>query len=285
MKKIIILITVLTCFFISGCSMQRQRIQSLEDAYFYLLDKRENKEDVEIDDIKNLLKNYELEILDHSEIHDVKGEKLYEYIFTDNNNTSLHVSFIVSNNEETIDFLQYSTDNDNSMLIYYISDNQSNFVLDYKNLDKSIYEKILNKTDELGFSIPKNESSLKDVCSYIVDKRDKGKDVKIDEIKNLLKDYDLKSELTEDDPSIDLKMYDYEFSKNNIEKLIVSTNVESNKESISSISHFIGSYSDSILHLYFSSPIAGEETELYLSYNTVDKTSYEKFYNFINEIK
>ena len=285
MKKIIILITVLTCFFISGCSMQRQRIQSLEDAYFYLLDKRENKEDVEIDDIKNLLKNYELEILDHSEIHDVKGEKLYEYIFTDNNNTSLHVSFIVSNNEETIDFLQYSADNDNSMLIYYISDNQSNFVLDYKNLDKSIYEKILNKTDELGFSIPENESSLKDVCSYIVDKRDKGKDVKIDEIKNLLKDYDLKSELTEDDPSIDLKMYDYEFSKNNIEKLIVSTNVESNKESISSISHFIGSYSDSILHLYFSSPIAGEETELYLSYNTVDKTSYEKFYNFINEIK
>ena len=285
MKKIIILITVLTCFFISGCSMHWERVQSLEDAYFYLLDKRENKEDVGIDDIKNILKNYELEVLDHSEIHDVKGEKLYEYIFTDNNDTSLHVSFIVSDKKETIDFLQYSADNDNSMLIYYISDNQSNFTLDYKNLDQSVYEKILSKTDELGFSISENESSLKDACSYIVDKGDKGQNVKIDEVKNLLKDYDFKSELIDDDPNIDLKMYSYEFSKNDIEKLIVSTNVEHNEESISSISHFIGSYSDSILHLYFSSPIPGEETELYLSYNTVDKTTYKKLYNFLNEIK
>lgn len=37
-EKIILLISVLSCVFISGCNVQEKRVKSLEKAYIYLID-------------------------------------------------------------------------------------------------------------------------------------------------------------------------------------------------------------------------------------------------------
>ena len=37
-EKIILLISVLSCVFISGCKVQEKRVKSLEKAYIYLID-------------------------------------------------------------------------------------------------------------------------------------------------------------------------------------------------------------------------------------------------------
>ena len=60
MKKIIVLFAILICIFSSGCSKQEERkVESLEDAYFYAVEKVESKEEIKIEDIKELLKEYE----------------------------------------------------------------------------------------------------------------------------------------------------------------------------------------------------------------------------------
>lgn len=285
MKKITIIITILSCIFIIGCNRSGEKIESLEEAYFYLIDKTENKENMRIEDVKNLLKDYELKVSDLSEIHDVKGEKSYEYIFTRDNESdaSLHVGFIVSNKKETIDFLQYSRDDDSTNLMTSISDNKSDFSIHYSNLDKSFYEKILNKTDELGLSLPENDPLLEETSYYIVNEGDKGKNVEIDEIKNLLKDYNLEVELKNDGPSEDCKEYSYRFTNSNIERLVISAREQYySEEGITSISHFIGNY-PRYLSFYFGSPIQGEETTVHVSYDTDNKNLYKKLYNIINE--
>ena len=146
MKKIIITIVLLTCIFISGCNIQENgKVKSLEDAYFYLLDKSGNEESLKIEDVKKLLKDYKLDILDHSENHDVNDEKSYEYIFNGKDKTYLSVNFIVSSNKETIDSLQYNLDNDTLNLVANKVDKQWEYIIYYNDIDKSIYKKSWEK--------------------------------------------------------------------------------------------------------------------------------------------
>lgn len=280
MKKIIILISVLACIFISGCNMQgKEKVKSLGDAYFYLLDKAENEEDIGIDDVKKLLKDYEFKILDHSEIHDVKGEKSYEYIFTGDDNEYLSVSFIVSGSKETIDLLTHSLYDDAIILMSIKGEKQWNYSIDTYKLDRSSYKKILGEIDELGISIQRKENqySLEDACYYIIDKVNNNEDVKIDDIKKLLKDYRFESEFMEEIPEDNTKIYNYTFRNGDIEKIIIDTYEINNKEAISNIMHFISKDPELVLSFRI------QDSNLSVSYNTNDKTNYKKAWDIINK--
>lgn len=279
MKKIIILISALiSCIFISGCSVPtKEKVQSLEDAYFYILNK---KEDMKIEDVKNLLKDYQLDIVDNSEIHDVKGEKSYDYRFG-NDETFLNIGFLVSEDKETIDSLEYHLDNDNLILMADKGDNQWKYDISYSQLDKSICKKILKEKNELGISINReeNQSSLEDVCLYVVSSLSSDKNIKIEDVKKQLKNYTFESDLVEDEPEDNLKMYSYAFRNNNIESITVTNTIQNNKEYISDMLYTIGKYPK----LEISS--ASEISTININYSTNDKTSFEKAYNLINKLK
>lgn len=280
MKKIIILISVLTCIFISGCNMQgKEKVESLGDAYFYLLNKAENEEDIGIDDVKKLLKDYELKILDHSETHDVKGEKSYDYIFTGDDKEYLSVNFIVSGSKETIDFLTHRLYDDAIILMSIKGEKQWNYSIDTSKLDRSSYKKILGEINELGISIQRKENqySLEDACYYIIDKVNNNEDVKIDDIKKLLKDYRFESEFIEEIPEDNTKIYNYTFRNGDIEKIIIDTYEINNKEAISNIMHFISKDPELVLSFRI------QDSNLSVSYNTNDKTNYKKAWDIINK--
>ena len=55
----------------------------------------------------------------------------------------------------------------------------------------------------------------------------------IEDVKKLLKDYSFKSDLVEDEPEDNLKMYSYTFRNNNMESIRVTNTIQDNKEYIS----------------------------------------------------
>ena len=143
-------------------------------------------------------------------------------------------------------------------------------------------KKIIEEINELDIYIERNENQypLEDACDYIMNKIDNDENINIEEVKNLLKDYSLKSELIEEDHTIDLKIYDYTFSNGDMESIKITTYVENNKETISYISHFIGKFTDnSNLVLSFES-----QTDVSVSYYTSDRTTYKKAWEQINKV-
>lgn len=80
MKKIIILISVLSCVFISGCSIHGKRVESLEEAYIYLIDEIDNNSNVGVDHVKKLLKDYDVKLEDNSDTENLKDEKKHNMI-------------------------------------------------------------------------------------------------------------------------------------------------------------------------------------------------------------
>lgn len=279
--KIIILISALTCIFVSGCSTPaEEKVKSLDDAYFYIIDK---KDDMKIDDVKNLLKDYKLNIVDNSEIHDVDGEKSYGYRFG-NDETFLNVGFIVSGNNETIDFLEYHLDNDKLLLMSSKEENQWVYSITHSQLDITTPKKILKEVNELGLSLEKKENqySLEDAYYKIMNSLSNSEDMQINDVKKLLKGYSLESDLVEDEPEDDLKMYSYEFSNDNNESITVTNTIQDNKEYISDINYSIGSLKD---YPYLSISSLSGDPEVFIDYYTNDKTTYEKAYNLINKSK
>lgn len=267
MKKIIILISALiSCIFISGCSIPaKEKVQSLEDAYFYILNK---KEELGINDVKNILNDYKLDIVDNTEVHDVEGEKSYGYRFGDDK-AYLNVSFIVLGNDETIDFIEYHLDNDRLLLVSAKGDEQWKYNITYSQLNKSICEKILKEKNQLGISIQRKENqySLQDACIYIIDSLANNKDIKIKDVKKLLKDYSFESDLVEDETEDNLKMYSYTFRNDNMDSISVTNTIQNNREYISDIGY-----------------TSGDDT-VHVDYYTSDKTTYEKAYDLINKLK
>lgn len=132
-----------------------------------------------------------------------------------------------------------------------------------------------------GCSTPAKEKvkSLDDAYFYIIDKKE---DMKIDDVKKLLKGYSLESDLVEDEPEDDLNMYSYKFSNDNNESIAVTNTVQYNKEYISEIHYFIGSLKD---YPYLSISSLSEDPGVFIDYYTNDKTTYEKAYNLINKLK
>jgi len=279
--RIIILISALTCIFVSGCSTPaEEKVKSLDDAYFYIIDK---KDDMKIDDVKNLLKDYKLDIVDNSEVHDVEGEKSYGYRFG-NDETFLNVGFIVSGNNETIDFLEYHLDNDKLLLMSSKEENQWVYSIAHSQLDATTPKKILKEVNELGLSIEKKENqySLEDAYYKIMNSLSNSEDMQINDVKKLLKGYSLESDLVEDEPEDDLKMYSYEFSNDNNESITVTNTIQDNKEYISDINYFIGSLKN---YPYLSISSLSGDPGVFIDYYTNDKTTYEKAYNLINKSK
>ncbi len=279
MKKIIVLISALiSCIFIYGCSIPaKEKVQSLEDAYFYILNK---KEELGINDVKNILKDYKLDIVDNTEVHDVEGEKSYGYRFGDDK-TYLNVSFIVSENDETIDFIEYHLDNDRLLLVSAKGDELWKYNITYSQLNKSICEKILKEKNQLGISIQRKENqySLEGACIYIIDSLANNKDIKIKDVKKLLKDYSFESDLVEDEPEDNLKMYSYAFRNDNMENISVTNTTQNNKEYISDIVYIVGEHPQ--LSIGYTS---GDDT-VHVDYYTSDKTTHEKAYDLINKLK
>lgn len=179
MKRILPFILI-GCIFIAGCSTEKnKRIESLKDAYFYIVEKNEDKE-FKIADVKELLKDYDIEERTATEIE----RKIY--IFSKNENEKLSVSVETAQNESiqnvTYNVIQNNKDREvvsNVSLNYDISGDLSKFRVDcntnsidiFKSLSKeiddkeSLFLKVYNKVVEDIFA--KNELTLKKIKEEI----------------------------------------------------------------------------------------------------------------------
>lgn len=104
MKKIIILISAFTFLFVSGCSLQKEgKVESLKDAYFYILEKNKDDE-FKIDNLKALLKIYDIEETENKESESKK------YIFSKDENEKLSITTKIEdiNKTESIESLTYN---------------------------------------------------------------------------------------------------------------------------------------------------------------------------------
>ncbi len=179
MKRILPFILI-GCIFIAGCSTEKnKRIESLKDAYFYIVEKNEDKE-FKIADVKELLKDYDIEERTATEIE----RKMY--IFSKNENEKLSVYVETAQNESiqnvTYNVIQNNKDREvvsNVSLKYDISGDLSKFRVDcntnsidiFKSLSKeiddkeSLFLKVYNKVVEDIFA--KNELTLKKIKEEI----------------------------------------------------------------------------------------------------------------------
>lgn len=104
MKKIIILISTFTFLFVSGCSLQKDgKVESLKDAYFYILEKNKDDE-FKIYNLKALLKIYDIEETENKESESKK------YIFSKDENEKLSITTKIENinKTESIESLTYN---------------------------------------------------------------------------------------------------------------------------------------------------------------------------------
>lgn len=179
MKRILPFILI-SCIFIAGCSTEKnERIESLKDAYFYIVEKNEDKE-FKIADVKELLKDYDIEEKDQTE----SGRKMY--IFSKNENEKLSVSVETAQNESiqnvTYNVIQNNKDREvvsNVSLNYDISGGFNKFGIncDTKSIDifkslsneiddkESLFLKVYNKVVEDIFA--KNDLTLKKIKEEI----------------------------------------------------------------------------------------------------------------------
>lgn len=191
MKKIIVLFAILICIFSSGCSKQEERkVESLEDAYFYAVEKVESKEEIKIEDIKELLKEYKFELIDMSENSGSKQDiKKYAYSFSNDKREKLVIFTKKNNNNETeiignINYLIEKDKNSNETpfriyLSYENIDNLDEFTIDFntyditnlKKLSKVIYNKdslFLNTYNKIIENMcTTNDLTLKDIEKII----------------------------------------------------------------------------------------------------------------------
>lgn len=154
MKKIIVLFAILICIFSSGCSKQEERkVESLEDAYFYAVEKVESKEEIKIEDIKELLKEYKFELTDLSEDLGLKQDiKKYAYSFSNDKWEKLVIFTKKNNNNETeiignINYLIEKDKNSNEIpfriyLSYENIDNLDEFTIDFNTYDITNFNKL-----------------------------------------------------------------------------------------------------------------------------------------------
>lgn len=92
------------CIFITGCSAEKnEKIESLKDAYFYIVEKNEDKE-FKVEDVKELLKEYDIQKLNQEEFNQT------EYI-CNNNNEKLTIA-TENNNNENIVRVTYNIEHD-----------------------------------------------------------------------------------------------------------------------------------------------------------------------------
>ena len=191
MKKIIVLFAILICIFSSGCSKQEERkVEFLEDAYFYAVEKVESKEEIKIEDIKELLKEYKFELIDMSENSGSKQDiKKYAYSFSNDKREKLVIFTKKNNNNETeiignINYLIEEDKNSNETpfriyLSYENIDNLDEFTIDFntyditnlKKLSKVIYNKdslFLNTYNKIIENMcTTNDLTLKDIEKII----------------------------------------------------------------------------------------------------------------------
>lgn len=280
MRKVIILISVLSCVFISGCSTQGKRVESLEEAYIYLIDEIENNNDVGVDYVKRLLKDYEVELEDNSDAEDEKGEKKHNYRFTDDNDSTLNVSFIISNNKESVYSVNYKTKNHESILDYSIVDGVPYFYLTYSDINKSIYKEVIDKIDTIGITMKNKEEGQKlaNLGYSIADKIDNGDNVEIKDIKKLLKNYKFEFKLTEE---IDMpKLYEYTFSNNESGKLNIDIDKYDDREDVTNINYKVEDNYNLTLILGVSPE---KEVSLFISYISQEIDDYMNLYNLIKK--
>lgn len=150
MKRILPFILI-SCIFIAGCSTEKnKRIKSLKDAYFYIVEKNEDKE-FKIADIKELLKDYDIEEKDQTE----SGCKMY--IFGKNENEKLSVSVETAQNESiqnvTYNVIQNNKDREvvsNVSLNYDISGGFNKFGINCDTNSIDIFKSLSNEIDDKG---------------------------------------------------------------------------------------------------------------------------------------
>lgn len=148
MKRILPFILI-SCIFIAGCSTEKnERIESLKDEYFYIVEKNEDKE-FKIADVKELLKDYDIEEKDQRE----SGRKMY--IFSKNENEKLSVSVETAQNESiqnvTYNVIQNNKDREvvsNVSLNYDISGGFNKFGINCDTKSIAIFKSLSNKIDD-----------------------------------------------------------------------------------------------------------------------------------------
>ncbi|MGL5717222.1 MAG: hypothetical protein ACRCX2_29695 [Paraclostridium sp.] len=143
MKKLVTFFTVIILICVSGCSMVYEKsIDSLDEAYFYTVKKVEDKENITIEEIKELLKKYKFKKTDQT---DDKEIKTY-YQFTSDNNDILTIKTIKPDKDKTEKIEDIS---------YYISDRRkttqlaNSILLSYKNEDSAKKFNITCNADDL----------------------------------------------------------------------------------------------------------------------------------------
>lgn len=110
---------ILVCMLMVGCYVSKA--ESLEDAYFKIVEKKSNKEEVSEDYLKKLLSGYECEKGEESKVGDLEdgGHIQQPYTFT-NDDEKLVLTYLNFDNKETISPLYSKKDEKGETSISYI---------------------------------------------------------------------------------------------------------------------------------------------------------------------
>ncbi len=221
MKKLILILASLICLFTVGCtSSKEENASSLEYAYFDIVDKKINKEEITEKYLKNLLKVYKYEKGEELILEDAfdgKDHIQQPYTFT-NDNEELILTHMIYGDDESVTPL-YSIKNGNiEMSLSYLdsneddeSNNTNNFMVSMLSDDIKLHKKISDKLSD-------KNSTWSEIYYNIAESIALDKDIDIQTIKKLLKK----------EPSIekykdDLKVYQNEPISSNVYNLIFYT--------------------------------------------------------------
>lgn len=201
MKKGIVLLASLICAFTVGCtSAQEEKVESLKDAYFNIGKKLEKKEEVTVEDVKELLKDYDYE----------EGEK-------DHLGYEMH-NF--TNDEEKLIISDYTQGGENSLALYYLSTGEPNSAsISYAPSSKAqrfyLYAGVsdINLYEEMSSMLDNKDSKLLNTYNEISKSIGSNKDITRSEIEKMT---DIKPDKEDTfDDTISKEITYYTFTKGN----------------------------------------------------------------------
>lgn len=178
MKKISMLLVTLICAFAVGCTNNKvETAKSLKDAYFDIAKKIENKEEIKVEYVSDLLNGYEYE--KGETMKDENSNIEYEMYRFSNNNEELILSDCTYDGEKGIELFYLVNNGVESASMSYTPSNESQGL--YINVgvnDIEIYEEISNIIDN-------NESNLLKIYNEISKNLATTNDITVDKVEQM----------------------------------------------------------------------------------------------------
>ncbi|WP_018590719.1 hypothetical protein [Terrisporobacter glycolicus] len=140
MRKIIIVFTLLTCILTIGCSQQKEdKIESIKDVYFDVVQKIENNDVVKVETIKESLQEYNYE----------QDSGTCIYAFNDSNDNETLLIYYNSNEDKTVNKVSYSCKTESNLinLSYEGIDDANRFRISLQTNDINLSEEVCNIVD------------------------------------------------------------------------------------------------------------------------------------------